>query len=77
MPLVPNPVERKCWRLHVDIVHLLQQRRFSQADLATLNTKINEWRMMMVDLYGEVEDRRRTGGLRKKGKKAKKKKPPH
>lgn len=74
MPLVSNPVERECWRLHVDIVYLLQQRCFSQADLATLETKINKWRTMMVDLYGEVEDRRRTGGSRKKGKKAKKKK---
>jgi hypothetical protein len=49
-----NPLERECWRTHVNIVHLLQQESFNANDLTTLERATKRWKYLMVKLYGNV-----------------------
>jgi hypothetical protein len=70
MPLVRDTQEIVCWRLHVDIVRFLQRESFTSQDLEKLGSMILRWKRMMVELYGDVKDQRKT--KTRKTKKAKK-----
>jgi hypothetical protein len=50
MGLISNE-ELACWRLHIDIVAMLQQATFSRVDLATLRATTQLWKSQMVKLY--------------------------
>ena len=48
--------ERECWRIHVDIVRLLQQDSFDPNDLNNLEKMTKRWKYLMVKIYGGVAD---------------------
>ncbi len=54
---VSNPQEHQCWRIHVNIVCLLQQDSFTANDLDELERATKRWKHLMVKLYGTVAER--------------------
>ena len=63
---VSDPQERECWRVHVDIIRLLQQDSFSANDLEKLEKLTKRWKHLMVKLYGGVAERQRATSSKKK-----------
>jgi hypothetical protein len=53
---VSDPQERKCWRLHVDIVRLLQQETYDAIDLNNLEMMTKRWKYLMVKIYSGVAE---------------------
>ena len=64
--LVSNPQEHKCWHIHINIIHLLQQDSFSANNLNKLEKLTKRWKHLMVKLYGGVAKQQHTTSLKKK-----------
>ena len=64
--LVSNPQEHKCWHIHINIIHLLQQDSFSANDLNKLKKLTKRWKHLMVKLYGGIAEWQRVMSLKKK-----------
>ncbi len=62
---VSDPQERECWRIHVDIVRLLQQDSFDANDLDKLEKLTKRWKHLMVKFYGGVAERQRATSSKK------------
>ena len=62
---VSDPQERECWRIHVDIVRLLQQDSFDTNDLDKLEKLTKRWKHLMVKFYSGVAERQRATSLKK------------
>jgi hypothetical protein len=63
---VSDPQECKCWRIHVNIVCLLQQDSFSANDLDKLEKLTKRWKHLMVKLYGGVAEQQCATSSKKK-----------
>ncbi len=62
---VSDPQERECWRIHVDIVHLLQQDSFNANDLDKLKKLTKRWKHLMVKFYSGIAERQHVMSLNK------------
>jgi hypothetical protein len=76
--LVKDKKELDCWRLHLDIVDLLNHESFNEEELKRLTAMTLQWKQSMVDLYGDVrmingkkEKRKTVNGKRKRKRSAK------
>ncbi|ELR11843.1 uncharacterized protein ACA1_363430 [Acanthamoeba castellanii str. Neff] len=55
---VSNPQECKCWRLHINIVHLLQQETYNAINLNNLKMMTKRWKYLMVKIYSGIAKQR-------------------
>lgn len=58
--------EQECLEVHIDIIRILQGQHFTDSTLAMLMLKICWWKGEMVRLYGDVTEKRRTAGKRRR-----------